>query len=178
MRPAADELFRLGVVAGTHGLRGDLRVRPLAPDAFALLDARRVFLRRSGEEPVACLPLRASVHKGQILLRLEGRESIDDVQALAGADVLVRRADLADPPAGEPYWLDLQGIAVVDRTLGDLGTLEDLFTTAAHDVYVVHGTYGEVLIPAVDAFITKIDHEARRMLVDLPAGLVPEVDEV
>ncbi len=49
-----------------------------------------------------------------------------------------------------------------------------MFTTAAHDVYVVKGGYGEVLIPAVGQFIEEINLEERRMLVDLPDGLIPQ----
>ena len=37
-------------------------------------------------------------------------------------------------------------------------TLE-MFSTAAHDIYVVRGRYGEVLIPAVKEFIVEIDRD-------------------
>jgi 16S rRNA processing protein RimM len=53
-----------------------------------------------------------------------------------------------------------------------------MFSTAAHDIYVIRGRYGEVLIPAVEEFIVEIDRDGRRMLVDLPEGLVPEKDEI
>ena len=56
--------------------------------------------------------------------------------------------------------------------------VEEVFTTAAHDIYVVRGRYGEVLIPAVAEFVVEIDRDGRRMTVDLPEGLVPENDEV
>lgn len=178
MRPEEQDLSRLGVVTGTHGLRGDLKVRPLTPDAHALLDARTVFLRRDGEEPVAYRPDRASAHKAHILLHLEGMGHIDAVESLVGCDVLVRRDDLPAPPEGEPYWMDMQGMSVSDRTLGELGTLDDVFSTAAHDIYVVNGRYGEVLIPVVEEFMVEVDHDRRRLLVDLPEGLVAKPDEV
>jgi 16S rRNA processing protein RimM len=41
----------------------------------------------------------------------------------------------------------------------------------------VQGPFGEVLIPAVDVFITDVDMAGKRMTVDLPEGLVPESDE-
>ena len=52
-----------------------------------------------------------------------------------------------------------------------------MFTTAAHDVYEVHGSFGEVLIPVVDAFVLEVDHAGKRIQVDLPEGLIPESDE-
>jgi 16S rRNA processing protein RimM len=55
-----------------------------------------------------------------------------------------------------------------------LGNLEDLITTAANDIYVVRGRFGEILIPAVDEFVKEIDTSGNRMMVDLPEGLIPE----
>lgn len=172
------ELVRLGVVMGTHGLRGDIKVRPQSPDARTLLDARRIFLRRAGESAVVYNPVRTALHKGIYLLRLEGLDDIDAVQILLGCEVLVRRDDLPETAGDETYWMDLQGMTVIDHRCGELGTLDDLFTTAAHDIYVVNGRFGEVLIPAVDEFIVEIDLPGRRMSVDLPEGLVREPDEV
>lgn len=178
MRVEEGELLLLGVVMGTHGLRGDLKVRPQTPDAHALLDARQVFLYRAGGSAVAYRTVRATVHKGMYLLRLQGLDHINDVEALVGCDVMALRSDLPEASADTRYWMDLQGLTVIDRRLGELGTLDDLFTTPAHDIYVVHGSFGEVLIPVVDAFILEIDLSHRRMSVDLPEGLVAEPDEV
>lgn len=178
MAGAEESLVRLGAVSGTHGLRGDLKVRPLSPDTPALLGARTVYLRREGGSAVAYRPVRASMHKGNVLLRLEGLARIEEVEPLLGSDVLVRRADLDVPPEGRHYWMDMQGMTVSDRTRGELGTLDDIFSTAAHDIFVVNGRFGEVLIPVVDEFLVDVDEDDRRLLVDLPEGLVPEPDEV
>jgi 16S rRNA processing protein RimM len=67
---------------------------------------------------------------------------------------------------------------VADSSRGELGIIEDIFTTPAHDILVVEGPFGEVLIPAVNDFITEINYPEKRILVDLPEGLVPEVDEI
>ena len=72
----------------------------------------------------------------------------------------------------------LQGLQVTDRTRGELGVLEELLETGAHDIYVVRGRFGEVMIPAVSQFIVEVDAESGRMTVDLPEGLVPEADDL
>ncbi len=178
MDAAADELIHLGAVIGTHGLRGDLKVRPATEESSALLAAREVFIRdRDGAISVRAVA-RVKEHKGNFLLLLCGLDDINAVQSLLGADVLMRRADLPDLDEEEFYWFELEGMAVADLRCGDLGVIEEVFTTAAHDIYVVRGRYGEVLIPAVAEFVVEIDRDGRRMTVDLPEGLVPENDEV
>ncbi len=50
-----------------------------------------------------------------------------------------------------------------------------MFTTSAHDTWVVEGAYGEVMIPVVAEFVLAIDIEQKLIEVDLPEGLI-EVD--
>lgn len=85
--------------------------------------------------------------------------------------------ELPQADEGEHYWFELAGLTVVDEQLGELGTLEDIFTTPAHDIFVVQGRYGEVLIPVVDQFIVALDKEKGLLRVDLPAGLVDLGDQ-
>jgi 16S rRNA processing protein RimM len=167
-----NHLFHLGTVVGTHGLRGDLKVRPLSEDSTALATAREVVLRCADGLLQNFRPLRASTHKGLWLLRLEGREDIGAAQQLVGCEVLMPYDDLPEPADDEFYWHQLQGLKVIDQRLGELGVLTDLLSTAAHDIYVVHGPFGEVLIPVVAEFVLDIDPEAGLIRVDLPDDLV------
>jgi len=178
MDRASDDLILLGAITGTHGLRGDLKVRPATVESSALLEAREVFVRDPAGAVSVRTVSRAKEHKGNILLQLAGLDDINAVQPLLGGEVLMRRADLPPLAEEEFYWFELEGMAVVDRRCGDLGRIEEVFSTAAHDIFVVRGRFGEVLIPAVAEFVVEIDQEARCMTVDLPEGLVPENDEV
>jgi 16S rRNA processing protein RimM len=176
MRALEQELFQVGVVVGIHGLRGDLKVRPLSDGSTVLLTAGEVWLARPGGNRERYVPVRCIQHKKNLLLRLKGAEGLDRAELLVGCEVLTPLADLPDADNDEDYWFDLEGLTVVDRRRGEIGRLNDLFATAAHDIYVVTGPFGEVLIPAVKKFVLEIDQQKKIMLVDLPDGLVAEVD--
>lgn len=163
---------------GTHGLRGEVRVRALSGAASALFDATRVQLVQGSTPPVEYRVERTSLHRGQVLMKLQGLDRIELVEPLLGSRVLMRFADLAQLPDDEFYWFELEGMRVVDRQLGVIGRIEELLVTPAHDVYVVRGERGEVLIPAVDEFVVDVDRQQRCMTVDLPEGLVPEADDL
>ncbi len=52
-----------------------------------------------------------------------------------------------------------------------LGTVEEIWEPGAHDLLVVRGERGEILIPAIEPFIREVDLKGRRILVEMPAGL-------
>lgn len=167
-------LLEIGRIVGIHGLRGDLKVRPLSGDPDILLEIEQLLLRLPSGEQLTVTPCRQRLHKGQVLLRLQGYESINAVEHMVGGAFLLAEDRLPPLQDDEFYWHQLQGMTVIDRTYGELGQIEGMFTTAAHDTYVVRGMRGEVLVPAVEAFIREIDLEEQTMRVDLPEGLIPE----
>ena len=176
MQPVdVDPLFPAGVVIGVHGLRGDLKVRPLSGDSTSLDSVKEITLCGTNKKSSHKVE-KASRHKGNLLIRLEKIDSIESAETFIGCDVLISHDDLASLPEDEFYWFQLEGLRVDDSQHGDLGKIVEIFTTPAHDILVVRGPRGEVLIPVVDAFILNIDEDAKVMHVDLPEGLVPEVD--
>lgn len=178
MKSSADQLMEVGVLAGTHGLRGDLKVRPLPTGDLALSVAQDVFVQDSTGRLTAYRLQRCSPHKQFLLIHLEQIDDIDSAKALVGSTLLVDRARLPDLDEDQILWSDLQGLTVVDCRRGPIGEVEEMFSTAAHDILVVRNATEEILIPAIPPFIQGIDDEAGELLVDLPDGMVSEDDEV
>jgi 16S rRNA processing protein RimM len=87
------------------------------------------------------------------------------------------RFELAKPLQEGVYYhwqiLDLP----VFNTEGDLlGTIVEILETGANDIYVVKDEQdGEILLPAIKDVILKVDLETNRVVVDVPAGLLPEI---
>lgn len=170
-------LLEVGIVIGLHGLRGDLKVRPLPTGDLALPGAREVALKDSEGRLVAYRVVRNSRHKQNFLLRLEGLESLAAVEPLVGASVFMAQAKLPKLPDDQFYWTDIEGFEVVDRQLGPLGRIVGMFTTPAHDILEVDGPRGEILIPAVEPFLLECNRESGQLHVNLPDGLVPDAGD-
>ena len=69
---------------------------------------------------------------------------------------------------------DLDGCDVVDGNGLDLGKLKDVLPTGANDVFVVVKDGNEILIPALHSVVKNIDLEKKRIVVNLPPGLLDE----
>jgi 16S rRNA processing protein RimM len=178
MKTSADELMEVGVVVGTHGIRGDLKVRPLPTGELALAAVRDLLLRAPSGQLTLYHAQRSTPHRQFVLIRLEGLYDVNEAKSLVGQTLLMRRDSLPDPGEGRHYWCDLEGLTVIDRRRGEIGKVEEMFSTPAHDILVVRSPRGEVLVPAIPPFICQVDPDAGELQVDLPDGLVPFVDEI
>ena len=177
MKDTPKDLLEVGVVVGTHGLKGDLKIRPLPTGDLALPGARTVYLRNNDGLPVRHEAVRSSPHKQNVLLRLSGLETLAAVEGLVGAIVLMDKAELPELADDQFYWSDLEGMTVVDRQHGLIGRIVGMFSTPAHDILEIEGPAGEVLIPAVVPFLVDLDRDNGCLHVDLPDGLIPDADE-
>jgi 16S rRNA processing protein RimM len=159
-------------VAGAHGLRGAIKVRP---DSGAATTDPEVFAAL-GEVVIGGRPykvLEAGRLKNQVLLHLEGIQNRDQALYLVGQEVRGDRRCFPPLPPGEYYWFQLLGLPVMTAVDGVLlGHLEEIIPTAAHDVYVVRLGPREVLLPAVEEVIAEINLEEGYLKVTPPPGLL------
>jgi 16S rRNA processing protein RimM len=168
----------IGEIVGSHGLKGEVRVRVLSdgPDPFHRTKA--LWLGLGPDDPQArrvrvssCGPGR----KGEVRLRLEGVRRRDDVTPLVGQLAMAKATELPELPSGEYYWYELIGCLVESETGEVAGTVREIWETGAHDVLVVEDDRGQRrLIPTASELMKHVDLAARRIVVaDLPGLLEP-----
>jgi 16S rRNA processing protein RimM len=169
----------VGRVLRPHGVRGELSVEVLsdAPDRFAP-GAELGLGDPDGPEPPAPVTVRAArLHRGRLLLSLEGVEDRDAADRLRGAWLSIP-ATAARPLGPDEFWPhQLVGLAVVDRQGRRRGRVADVLPGAAHDLLAVELPDGASrLVPAVAALVT-VELEAGRVLVDALPGLLDGAEE-
>jgi 16S rRNA processing protein RimM len=105
-----------------------------------------------------------------VLARLEGLDQREDAGRWRGAAIGVPKAMLPALAAGEVYWGDLVGLAVINRAGVVLGRVAAVLETAAHPVLRVapagDAAAGERLIPLVPAYVDALDIAGARIVVD------------
>ena len=105
-------------------------------------------------------------HGKSVILRLEGNDDREQAAALIGSEIAAIRSELPEPEDGHYYWSDLTGLLVVHRDGTELGKVEDMLETGAHDVMVVKGEQ-ERLIPFVmDEVVISVDLDEKLISVD------------
>lgn len=112
-------------------------------------------------------------HRGGLILKFAGSDSISDAELLRHCELQTTREALGPPPEGEFYYRDLVDCRVVDDETGlPVGVIEEVLENPAQDLLCVRREDGkEVLIPFVRALLAQIDLEAGEIRVAMPDGL-------
>ncbi|MDP9268043.1 MAG: ribosome maturation factor RimM [Acidobacteriota bacterium] len=112
------------------------------------------------------------LHKGRVVLKFAGVDSITDAEALAGYEVQVPAAERVPLPEGAAYISDLVGTALYDGAKF-VGKVSDVQAGAgAAPLLVVKVGDRELLVPFVTEFIKSLDLPGKRLEMALPAGLL------
>ncbi|NLO73647.1 MAG: 16S rRNA processing protein RimM [candidate division WS1 bacterium] len=159
----------VGVVAGAHGVHGEVRINPETdfPECFATLEQVCLVPSKAEGRMVRVSGARQHTAKGQVLLRIEGVDRREQAQALRGAELLLRRSDLVPLPKGQYYEFEILGLEVVTEEGRGLGPITGIIRTGANDVYETR----EALIPAVSQVIRLVDLNGKRMVVRWMEGM-------
>lgn len=159
-----DSFLEIGKIVSTHGIRGEVRVEPWCDSPAFLAGFTVVYLRGAAVKVES-----ARVHKSLVLMKLAGIDTVEAAQALRETVLSINREGVT-LPEGRYFIQDLIGLAVYD---GDehVGSLIDVLTMPAHDVYLVRGADGERMIPAVPEFVQSIELERGIMRVKLIEGM-------
>lgn len=155
-----------GEIVNTHGIRGELKILPWADSADFLCQFDTFYI---DGQPVKVLSARP--HKNMAIVLLEGVTDINAAMRYKGKVVSIDRTGVV-LPNGRHFLADLMGLEVKDAQTGEVyGTVTDILTPPAHEVYVVTGTGKEYLIPAVDEFVKEIDVDRGFITVKLIEGM-------
>jgi 16S rRNA processing protein RimM len=103
-------------------------------------------------------------------MHLSGVDDRDTAEPLVGKEILVYRSRLPEPEDNAWYWQDLYGLTVTDEQLGDLGIIDTIFSTGAHDILVVKDQAKERLIPMHRQFVLSVNPENAVVVTRLPEG--------
>jgi len=161
------EFITVGKVLSPWGSRGELKIEVITdfPQRFA--PAATVFLRH---QPVTLEGVQW--HKGKAVIKLKDVDTITDAERLAGELIEIEHGQLEPLPEGWYYQFQLTGLEVW-TTEGELvGKIIDVLSSPSNDNYIVSGSEGEVLIPAIADVIKSVDLDNGRVVIEPIEGLL------
>lgn len=158
-----------------QGRRGEVLAEMLTDFPSRFERAAEIFVENPGRAPDAVRMENVWPHKGKVVLKFSGVDSIPQAERLRGLHVLIPAEERAPLPPHHYYVGDLKGCRVVREEQGvqrDVGTVTEVERTGGVDLLRVETERGEALIPLAQAICTRIDPETQTIVIDPPEGLL------
>lgn len=167
-----EKYFRVGVIANTHGVHGEVKVYPATEDIRRFDGLKEVILDNQKEKKTLHIT-GVKYFKNMVILKFQEIADMDQALLLKGKDLLVDRDHAIPLEEGEYYIADILGSTVLTDTGETLGILTDVIQTGANDVYVVKTSNGkEVLLPVIDECVLDRNIEKKLVTVHMMKGLL------
>jgi len=165
LKKSEPEFLAVGKLRKPFGLTGEMKFESYINDLDVFTQGKEIFLGKSFTRRKI-----ASMRKSgnSLLLRLEGVNNPEDARILANQILFTQAENLPELEEGNYYYKQLIGIRVEDSEGNQMGEIVEIIETGANDVYVIFNKEEEkeILIPAIQSVILKIDIESNLMVVN------------
>jgi 16S rRNA processing protein RimM len=165
------EYFKIGKLAAAFGVNGQLILQHELGKKTALKDLQAIFIE---DKKKSFLPWFITATKikseNEIYLSLEGISTREAALKLVQKEVWLTEADFKKF-AAKSAPASLLGYTIIDDG-NELGTILEVIEQPHQVICRIEVQSKEVLIPLNEAFLEKIDHRKKQVLVTLPEGLL------
>lgn len=168
------EFYKVGTIVNAHGIKGEVKI--IATTDFSdqrFAPGATLYLQQAGETPQQVTVAAARPHKGTYLVKFKEVADRTAAEQLRKATVLVSEADqAAELDDGQYYYRQIIGLTAVTTEGRVLGTIKEILSPGANDVWVVDRPgQSDLLLPVIDPVIKKVNLAKGQVVVELMEGL-------
>lgn len=173
-----EQFLAVARVARPQGRRGEVVADILTDFPARFENLNRVFLESKTGGPRAVDIENAWPHKGRIVLKFSGVDSIEQADELRGLHVFIRREDRVTLPEHHYYVWELEGCRVIRELSGnalEVGVVTGIDRTGGVDLLRVARAGNEsreLLIPLTQDICRRIDTAGKTIVIEPPEDLL------
>lgn len=170
------QYLEVGKIVNTHGVRGEIKVVPLTDDPKRFNKLKFAFIADEVTENMQKYSFESvKYQKNFVILKLKDIDNANEAEKFRNKFIIINREDAVKLPEGSYFVCDLINSEVFDENNNRLGVLVDVLQTGSNDVYVVRDEKKkELLIPALKSVVKEISITDKKIIVELPQGLVDD----
>lgn len=170
------QYLEVGKIVNTHGVRGEIKVVPLTDDPKRFNKLKSAFIADEVTENMQKYSFESvKYQKNFVILKLKNIDNANEAEKFRNKFIIINREDAVKLPEGSYFVCDLINSEVFDENNNRLGVLVDVLQTGSNDVYVVRDEKKkEILIPALKSVVKEISITDKKIIVELPQGLVDD----
>lgn len=167
-----EECFYLGKIAKKFSFKGEVLVY-LDTDEPELYENMESVFVELNKNLVPFFIENSSLHKNDFLrVKFEDVATEEDADAIMGCELYLPLSFLPKLEGNQFYYHEVIGFEIEDQRLGVFGKIVSINDSTAQPLFEVLNGNVEMLIPMIDHFLVKIDRENKKVIMNLPEGLV------
>ncbi len=167
-----DNCFYLGKIAKKFSFKGEVLIYLDTDEPELYQEMESVFVEFN-KNLVPFFIENSNLHKNDFLrVKFEDVNSEVDADEIMGCEVYLPISLLPKLEGNKFYYHEVIGFEIEDQRLGIFGKIVSINDTAAQPLFEVVNENTEILIPMIDQFLVKIDRENKKVIMNLPEGLV------
>jgi 16S rRNA processing protein RimM len=163
--------IKAGRISRPYGLRGEINFILLPERAQQIASGTPLFIDLDGQRIPFFIESSELISSDQAIIKLEFIDSIEEAKKVSGRDAYLDPGQPGGSAGGTEKFSKVLGYRVFDLNLGELGTINDYLPAVMNPVWLIDTPQKEIMVPATDEFIHKIDHRKRTIYLDLPGGI-------
>jgi len=167
-----EDCFYLGKIAKKFSFKGEVLIY-LDTDEPELYENMESVFVEFNKNLVPFFIENSSLHKNDFLrVQFEDVDSEEEADSILNCAVYLPLSMLPKLEGNQFYFHEVIGFEIEDKRLGVFGKIVSINDTTAQPLFEVVNGEVEMLIPMVDHFLVKIDRKNKKVIMDLPEGLV------
>lgn len=167
-----EECFYLGKIAKKFSFKGEVLIYLDTDEPELYENLESVFVEYN-KNLVPFFIENSSFHKNDFLrVKFEDVDNEEEADAILNHEVYLPLSMLPKLEGNKFYFHEVIGFEIEDKRLGVFGKIVSINDTSAQPLFEVINGNVEILIPMIDQFLVTIDRENKKVIMDLPEGLV------
>lgn len=167
-----EDCFYLGKIAKKFSFKGEVLIYLDTDEPELYEDMESVFVEFNNNL-VPFFIENSSLHKNDFLrVRFEDVDSEEEADKIIGLEVYLPISMLPKLSGNKFYFHEVIGFEIEDKRLGVFGKIVSVNDSSAQPLFEVVNGSVEILVPMIDKFLIKIDRENKKVIMNLPEGLV------
>lgn len=167
-----ENCFYLGKIAKKFSFKGEVLIF-LDTDEPELYENMESVFVEFNKNLVPFFIENSNLHKGDFLrVKFEDVDSEADADEIIGCEIYLPLNMLPKLEGNKFYFHEVIGFEIEDQRLGVFGKIVSINDTSAQPLFEVVNGSVEILVPMIDQFLVKIDRENKKVIMNLPEGLV------
>jgi 16S rRNA processing protein RimM len=166
------DCFYLGKIAKKFSFKGEVLIYLDTDEPELYQNMESVFVEFN-KNLIPFFIENSNLHKGDFLrVKFEEVDTEQDADDIMNCEVYLPLSMLPKLTGNKFYFHEVIGFEIEDKRLGVFGKIVSINDTTAQPLFEVINGSVELLIPMIDQFLVKIDRENKKVIMDLPEGLV------